>query len=119
MVEPVVDEVLVREAETEGVRVHVPVCDADPLPVIVAVMLVVAVPDNVWVWEGVLAEEGVIVPDPLIVGVPVRDPVLLTVPDPLAVIDAVPVRLAVCDGVDELVTVALCVAVTDCVPVRV
>ncbi len=113
------EAVLVTEAVIEGVRVEVPVCDADPLPVIVPVMLVVAVPDNVWVWEGVLAEEGVCVPDPVIVGVPVRDPVLLTVADPLGVSEAVAVRLAVCEGVEELVTVALCVAVTDCDPVRV
>ena len=42
-----------------------------------------------------LADEGVSVPDPVIVGVPVRDPVLLTVPDPLGVSEAVAVRLAV------------------------
>jgi hypothetical protein len=67
----------------------------------------------------VLAEEGVNVPDPVIVGVPLLVPVLLTVPDPLGVSEAVAVRLAVWDGVEELVTVAVCVAVTDCDPVRV
>ena len=43
------EAVPVKEAVPEGVRVQVPVCDADPLPVIVAVILVVAVPDSVCV----------------------------------------------------------------------